>query len=141
MYSTNNNANALRGARELISVLAIATAAYALPFSAAAQAPPAGTAKMQMGASASADAPMKMPKSMDNMHKKMAAMQMTGDPDIDFAMMMVAHHEGAIGMAQAEIDAGKDPAMIKAAKKIITAQKKEIAQFHDWLKKHPHPMK
>ena len=84
---------------------------------------------------------MGMHKSMDDMHKKMAAMQMTGNPDIDFAMMMVAHHQGAIAMAQAEIEAGKDPAMIKAAKNIIAAQRKEIAQFEAWLKKHPHSMK
>lgn len=84
---------------------------------------------------------MGMHKSMDDMHKKMAAMPMTGNPDIDFAMMMVAHHQGAIAMAQAEIDAGKDPAMIKAAKNIIAAQRKEIAQFEAWLKKHPHSMK
>ena len=43
--------------------------------------------------------------------------------------------------SQAEIDAGKDPAMIKAAKNIIVAQRKEIAQFEAWLKKHPHSMK
>ena len=71
----------------------------------------------------------------------MAATPMTGNPDIDFAMMMVAHHQGAIAMAQTEIDTGKDPVMIKAAKKIIAEQKKEINQFEDWLKKHPHPMK
>ena len=141
MYARNNKASKPRGARELIGMFALAMAGYALPVSVAAQAPPSGAAKMQMGASASADAPMNMPKSMEGMHKKMAAMQMTGDPDVDFAMMMVVHHEGAIDMARAEIAAGKDPAMIAAAKKIITAQKKEIAQFNDWLKKHPHAMK
>jgi uncharacterized protein (DUF305 family) len=141
MYTRNNKTNGLRGCRELIGVVAVAMATYALPATAAAQTPPASSAKPQMSAGASADPAMKMPKSMEDMHKKMAAMSMTGDPDIDFAMMMVVHHEGAIDMAQAEINAGKDPAMIKAAKKIITAQKKEIAQFQEWLKKHPHAMK
>ena len=84
---------------------------------------------------------MDMGKSMEDMHNKMTTMRMTGNPDIDFAMMMVAHHQGAIDMAQAEIDTGKDPAMIKAAKKIIVAQKKEIAQFETWLKTHPYTMK
>ena len=82
-----------------------------------------------------------MHKSMDDMNNKMTTMPTTGDPDIDFAMMMVVHHQGAIDMAQAEIDGGKDPAMIKSAKKIIAAQKKEIAEFEAWLKKHPHKMK
>ena len=84
---------------------------------------------------------MDMGKSMEDMHNKMTTMRMTGNPDIDFAMMMVAHHQGAIDMAQAEIDTGKDPAMIKEAKKIIVAQKKEIAQFETWLKTHPYTMK
>jgi len=70
-----------------------------------------------------------MGTSMDAMHKKMKAMSMTGNQDMDFAMMMVSHHQGAIDMAQAQIDHGKDKQMISAAKKIITAQKKEIAMF------------
>ena len=103
--------------------------------SAAASAAVSNKPSMDMGKS------MGMHKSMEDMHNKMTTMRMTGNPDIDFAMMMVAHHQGAIDMAQAEIDTGKDPAMIKAAKKIIVAQKKEIAQFETWLKKHPHTMK
>jgi uncharacterized protein (DUF305 family) len=83
------------------------------------------------------DKSMSMHKSMDGMQEKMAAVKMSGDPDIDFAAMMKIHHEGAVDMAQAEIDAGKNPAMIKMAKAIIAAQKKEIAQFDAWLKEHP----
>ena len=84
---------------------------------------------------------MTMHASMDEMHKKMKAMPMTGNQDMDFAMMMVRHHQGAIDMAQAQIDHGKDRQMISAAKKIIAAQKKEIAMFEAWMKKHPHPAK
>lgn len=126
--------------REFACGFAIAIAVCAMP-SAIAQTSSSANAKTGMGKHDAADAPMKMHKSMDDMQKKMTAMPMTGNVDIDFAMMMVAHHQGAIDMAQAEIDTGKDPAMIKAAKKIITAQKKEIAQFEAWLKMHPHAMK
>ena len=84
---------------------------------------------------------MTMKKSMDDMPMKMMEMRMTGDFDIDFAMMMVAHHQGAVKMAQGEIDSGKDPAMVKLAKQIMAAQKKEIAQFELLLKKHPRTMK
>ena len=139
---TRNKINSLsRLLRQLASVLAVAIPAFTVPFSALAQSPTAAATagKMEMGTNA--DASMKMRKSMDDMQQKMAAMPATGNPDINFAMMMVAHHQGAIDMAQAEIDTGKDPAMIKAAKKIISAQKKEIAQFEVWLKKNPHPMK
>ena len=134
---TRNNMNRIpRLLRQLVSVLVVAIPAYTVPFSALAQSPTttATAGKMEMGTNA--DASMKMRKSMDDMQQKMAAMPASGNPDINFAMMMVAHHQGAIDMAQAEIDTGKDPAMIKAAKKIISAQKKEIAQFDDWLKKH-----
>ncbi len=81
---------------------------------------------------------MAMHAAMDDMSKKMKSMTMTGHQDMDFAMMMVAHHQAAIDMAQAQVNAGKDAKMIKAAKKIIADQKKEIAMFEAWMKKHPH---
>ena len=141
---TRNNINSIPCLMcQLASVLAVAISAYTVPFSALAQSPSttatATVGKMEMGTNA--DASMKMRKSMEDMQKKMAAMPATGNPDINFAMMMVAHHQGAIDMARAEIDTGRDPAMIKAAKEIISAQKKEITQFEVWLKKNPHPMK
>ena len=113
---------------------AVAALSFTMPLAAIAQ-------SASMTATSKSASTMDMRKSMDNMHEKMGAMKMSGNPDIDFAMMLVIHHQGAIDMAQAEVDAGKDPEMIKAAKKIIAAQKKEIAQFEDWLKKHPHSMK
>ena len=85
-------------------------------------------------------APMKMHAAMEEMNKKMSAMKMTGKADIDYAMMMVAHHQAAIDMAKAELESGKDPAMMKMAKKVIAAQTKEIAQLEAWLKKNPHAM-
>ena len=59
-----------------------------------------------------------------------------GDPDVDFAMMMRMHHQGANDMANAEMSNGKDPQMKKMAKAIVSAQKKEIAQFDAYLAKH-----
>ena len=35
------------------------------------------------------------------MNRAMAAMEMTGDPTRDFALMMIPHHQSAIGMATA----------------------------------------
>jgi uncharacterized protein (DUF305 family) len=42
--------------------------------------------------------------------KMMQAMMMepSGDPDKDFAMMMIPHHQGAIDMAKVELQYGKD---------------------------------
>lgn len=73
---------------------------------------------------------------MKESNDKMASMQMTGRPDIDFAMMMRMHHQGAIEMAQAELKDGKEPQMKKMARDIIAAQKREIAQFDKFLAKH-----
>ncbi|AGB25024.1 hypothetical protein Mycsm_04804 [Mycobacterium sp. JS623] len=43
-----------------------------------------------------------------------------------FLTQMIAHHEGAITMAQKEIKDGQYPAAIELAKSIVTAQQKEI---------------
>jgi hypothetical protein len=75
---------------------------------------------------------------MKENNDKMMAMQMSGNPDIDFAMMMREHHKGALEMAQMEMKNGKDPQMRKMAQKIIAAQKKEIAEFDKFLAKKGH---
>lgn len=138
MYQPNNRNHTSATTRQLLCVLAFTAAALAAPTAVQAQSSPT----MPPAAAMTGGKPsMAMDKAVDNMDKKMSGMAKTGNPDIDFAMMMVAHHQGAIDMAQAEVDGGKDPAMIKAAKKIIVAQRKEIAQFEVWLKKNPHPMK
>jgi hypothetical protein len=49
--------------------------------------------------------------------------------------MMKVHHQGAIDMAQAELASGKDPQLRGMAQNIISAQKKEIKEFDDWMKK------
>lgn len=79
--------------------------------------------------------------SMDHMDMDHKHMAMTGDTDYDFAMMMRMHHEKGVKMAQKELDKGKDPDMRAAAKKIVEAQKKEIAEFDKWLAEHPQKAK
>jgi uncharacterized protein (DUF305 family) len=108
---------------------------------ASAQTPMAGHPGMAPGmAMPAGKSPMQMHAAMEDMQKKVSSMTMTGKTDIDFAMMMVAHHQAAIDMAKAELETGKDPAMLSMAKKIIAAQTKEIAQLETWLKKNPHAM-
>ena len=76
---------------------------------------------------------------MDGM-KDMDGMSMTGDMDYDFAANMRMHHQKAVDMAQAELKNGKDPKMVRMAKDIIAAQKKEIAAFDKWMEAHKKPM-
>lgn len=50
----------------------------------------------------------------------------SGDADRDFAAMMTAHHQGAIGMAQAELRYGRDERLRRLAQEIIITQQQEI---------------
>ena len=87
--------------------------------------------QMHKGTAGSHDMKASMMMGMDGMQK----MAMSGDVDKDFAMMMKMHHQQALNMAEMELAHGKSPEMKAMAKQIITAQKKEIAQFDKWLAK------
>lgn len=76
-------------------------------------------------------------KSNDKMHREMM-LDYTGNADVDFAHGMIAHHKGAIGMAEVELKYGKDAEMRALAKDIIAAQKKEIRQMEAWAKLKRH---
>lgn len=117
------------------------TTAFLAPL-AQAQAPkPQGASSGPMAGMSSMPAGgMDMKAMMKENNDKMSSMSMTGKPDVDFAMMMRVHHQGAIEMAQAELKDGKQPQMKKMARDIIAAQKKEIAQFDKFLAKHGQPM-
>ena len=51
----------------------------------------------------------------------------SGDPDRDFAAMMIPHHQGAVEMAEAELRFGHDPVLRRLAQGIIVEQRQEIA--------------
>ena len=90
-----------------------------------------GSMPMQPGSAGSNDMMAAMMKGMDGMQK----MPMSGDTDKDFAAMMKMHHQQAVNMSEMELAKGKSPEMKAMAKKIIAAQKKEIAQLDQWLAK------
>lgn len=123
-----------------LSAVTLALGAGMLHTASAQQAPPHGHGAASQTAPASG---MDMKAMMKDMNDKMSAMPMSGDPDVDFAMMMRIHHQGAIDMAQAELRDGKAPQMRKMASEIISAQKKEIAEIDKFLAKQHHsaPMK
>ncbi len=50
----------------------------------------------------------------------------SGDVDRDFVAMMVAHHQGAIDMAQAELRYGHNEPLRRMAQEIIVTQLQEI---------------
>ncbi|MBZ9649933.1 DUF305 domain-containing protein [Sphingobium sp. 3R8] len=79
-----------------------------------------------------------MAASMERMHHAMMIAP-TGDPDRDFAAMMIPHHQGAIEMAEAELRYGKDERLRRLAQGIIVEQRQEIAVMQDILAKKTGP--
>jgi uncharacterized protein (DUF305 family) len=111
--------------------LVLLTAAPALVHQAIAQ------SNMQ-GMSTQAESPSDkaMMAGMEKMQHEMMAAPLSGNPDKDFVAMMIPHHEGAIDMAQVELQYGKDPELRRLATAIITAQNKEIAEMTKWQASH-----
>jgi len=75
-----------------------------------------------------------MDEAMSSMDQGMENAAMTGDPDHDFAAMMIPHHQGAIDMAKAELLYGKDPVLRRLAQEIIVTQEQEITVMRTRLK-------
>jgi len=75
------------------------------------------------------DEPRYLPETHTAMAKMMAAMQVkpSGDVKVDFVAMMVAHHQGAIDMAQAQLRYGHNEQLRRMAQEIIVTQQQEIA--------------
>lgn len=75
--------------------------------------------------------------SMDDMHEDMMEGVQANDADVAFAQGMIAHHEGAVDMAEVQLKYGKDEDMRKLATDIIAAQEAEIKQMENWLEANP----
>ena len=106
----------------------VVQAQMAMPMAASASAPKSGMNSSMME---SHDMKQSMKAGMDDMQK----MQMSGDTDKDFAVMMKMHHQQALSMAEMQLAHGKSAELKAMATKIISGQKKEIAQFDRWLAK------
>lgn len=80
-----------------------------------------------------------MNRAMGVMDTEMQKVPGTGDPDSSFAAMMILHHQGAIDMAKAELQYGRDAVLRRMAQEIIVTQQQEIAVLrHQLVKMPPH---
>jgi len=66
---------------------------------------------------------------------EMEQLQDASGPDLDrmFLEMMIRHHEGAISMAEDELENGQFPAALKLAETIINTQQAEIEEMQGLL--------
>lgn len=99
---------------------------------------------------ASADMPMmdhtkSMPQMTDFQKESMEGMKsmstnmmqgmMKKDPDVSFVCGMIAHHMGAISMAEVELKYGDNAESKAKAQRIIDDQTKEIEELTAWVEK------
>lgn len=70
--------------------------------------------------------------------KMHAAMEIdySGDPDVAFVEGMIAHHQGAVDMANVILQFGEDEELATFARGLIAEQSAEIAWMRDWLARH-----
>ncbi len=66
------------------------------------------------------------------MHEGMA-IDYSANADLDFARAMLAHHQGAVAMAEIQLQFGTNPEMRALAEAIIKAQAAEIAQMQAFI--------
>jgi uncharacterized protein (DUF305 family) len=74
-----------------------------------------------------------MKKVMDNMEINAAQEELNGDPDHDFAALMIHHHQAAIDMADLIIQYGSNADIKRMAGVIRTDQEAEIQALLRWL--------
>jgi uncharacterized protein (DUF305 family) len=88
---------------------------------------------------------MQMPEMTDYQKESMEGMKamnmnmmqgmMKKDPDVSFVCGMIAHHMGAISMAEVELKHGDNVEAKANAQKIIDEQGKEIKELTAWVEK------
>ena len=86
------------------------------------------------GQAAGHPASQRMMQAMETMDAAMAKTPMTGKPGLDFAAMMIPHHQSAIDMAEAYLASGEtDPTRTRTSRDVISSQEKEIAELRAWI--------
>jgi hypothetical protein len=94
----------------------------------------AGQSQQAAEASFMAENQAAMSKMMMNM-----AVKPTGNVDADFTAMMIAHHQGAIDMAETELRYGHNKKLLRIAKSIIAKQRQQIGAMKAALGQPPPP--
>jgi uncharacterized protein (DUF305 family) len=112
----------------MLAILLVLTSTVPMP---ARQGPTLGQAEQDAGA-----AWAELGQGMEKMHAAMRSIKPSGNSDVNFARLMLPHHQAAIDMAKTELVYGKDPQMRRLAQEIITDQQSETELMQLWLKDH-----
>ena len=91
---------------------------------------------MPMDTAGMSDAAKAYMEAMKRMDGPMMQGIQAGDPDVAFVQAMIPHHQGAIDMARAVLQFGKDDQVKAWANQVITAQQAEIDAMREWLQQH-----
>ncbi|MBJ6120094.1 DUF305 domain-containing protein [Pontibacter sp. BT310] len=82
---------------------------------------------------------MEMREDMMAMMHCMRSLKDTPDPDVDFAQLMICHHQGAIAMSNTELKWGDDEMALEEARIIIEEQSQEIIELSEFVNEHGVP--
>jgi uncharacterized protein (DUF305 family) len=78
----------------------------------------------------------KMMSLLHQMVKSMDSLNLTNDPDHDYAMLMKVHHKACIAMGDLELTEGNDPNLQEFAGQMISYRNQEIASLDTFLVTH-----
>ena len=76
----------------------------------------------------------------DAMESMMEGGELTGDPDVDFLLAMIPHHQSAVDMARAYLERADDPEVEAIAQAVIDTQGAEIEVMQAILERLGHPV-
>lgn len=77
-------------------------------------------------------APAAFERVREVMSSRLRDMKLAGDPDRDFAAMLIAHHEDLIFLAKTQLEYGGDRELRQMAQKILDEKQKEIDELKQW---------
>jgi Cu/Ag efflux protein CusF len=79
-----------------------------------------------------AGAPAAYERVREVMDDRFKDMKLAGDPDKDFAALLIAHHEDLIFLARTQLEHGADEQLRQVAQRIIDEQQKQISELKGW---------
>ena len=79
-------------------------------------------------------------ETMDEMMQSMETVAETGDPDADFLLLMIPHHQSAVDMARTLLDRSDDAEVTALAQAVIDTQEAEIGIMKAMLARLGHPV-